>query len=263
MRENFCARSDAAGRFLAAAVDDLFREAAPFLRSHTLCIVMPARSCQGKIPGRCPPKCQSRRIHPLSAARNTFLPSGRMKHLYNKSHPTDGFFSVLVFMVKAGLQHFAAFYFSASVSRSPNAAAFSKISVPWRQSDRLKNPAPGPPGCWPPGRRKTGRAAAQSNTVPSASVNRRVRLDAPRLPGYDAAVKLEKSLPAAPRGSPNSPFENSRDRTPGSPPPLPAAGISHSGRWDFIFRHMADGILRGLLVARNIGCKPTACPRRG
>lgn len=70
MRENFCARSGAAGRFLAAAVDDLFREAAPFLRSHTLCIVMPARSCQGKIPGRSPEKQRDRRSCPIRGTKH-------------------------------------------------------------------------------------------------------------------------------------------------------------------------------------------------
>ena len=87
MRENFCARSDAAGRFLAAAVDDLFREAAPFLRSHTLCIVMPARSCQGKIPGRCPPKCQSRRIHPICGKK--YIPALRQDEASIQQKPSN------------------------------------------------------------------------------------------------------------------------------------------------------------------------------
>ena len=67
----------------------------------------------------------------LSAAQNTFRLSARTKPIQRssiqKAIQPMAFFLVFVVIVKSW---FAAFYFSASVSRSPNAAAFSKISVP-------------------------------------------------------------------------------------------------------------------------------------
>lgn len=67
----------------------------------------------------------------LSAAQNTFRLSARTKPIQRssiqKAIQLMAFFFVLVVIAKSW---FAAFYFSASVSRSPNAAAFSKISVP-------------------------------------------------------------------------------------------------------------------------------------